>query len=178
MPEPTTRDEHVARAQELAEAAYAYHVDLKNAAKILQQDPEQMIGAQRVAELNQMAAASVARMHALAAMATAHAQIAEVLGQQPAVAPGPLWVPVSKHRYERDGGVWALEYRSRLVDDDPDVGWWLYGPTCTTGARMGHGGLALAQQRADYRIDEMVGRAGPHPQLDWRVKTSARDLFS
>jgi hypothetical protein len=122
---------------------------------------------------------SAPMVSALTALAGLHLDLAgpeHVDAEAP--KPAPLWVPVSKHRYERDSGVWALEYRSQLVDDDPDAGWWLYGPTCTTGSRMGHDGLALAQQQANYRIDEMVGRAGPHPRLDWRVKTSARDLFS
>lgn len=91
--------------------------------------------------------------------------------------PAPLWVPVSKYRYERDGGVWALEYRSPLIDDDPDAGWWLYGPTCGTGIRFGSCGPALAQQRADLHIGEMVPARRRH-RFDWWVKTSARDAFT
>jgi hypothetical protein len=179
MPEPTTRDEHVARAQELAAEAYAYHVDLKNAAKILQ-DPERMISAQRVAELNQMAAASVARMHALAELATANVQIAEVLGQQPvaevphdhgkymcgacflaavrkqeaqAPADSSLWQPVARDHFGRDGG-WELSFtaESETVDGE-EHGWRLYGPGCSKSGYWLTYGLAASMVIADRVIE-------------------------
>lgn len=87
MPEPTTRDEHVARAQELAEAAYAVHMDLTEAAEILKANPGRIVRAHEAEHFRHAASASIAHMHGLAALATANAQIAEVLGQQPAEDP-------------------------------------------------------------------------------------------
>lgn len=155
-----TRDEHLARADELLGYARAVYEDTSwetNPRASYASDADYRDALHLASEMH---AVSLAEVQALAEWSQAHTRLAEALGQQPtAEGTAPLWVRKSRNRYERDRGVWALEYRSPLVDDDPDAGWYLFGPGLSEHGYWTCQGLAAAQAMANQVIDHANPRA-------------------
>jgi hypothetical protein len=139
VPEPTTRDEHIARAEELL--ARADHL-LDHPDALNQYGETRPYGTRKSEE------ETAAR---LAHVATAHLKAAEVLGQQPAeeaISKAPAWELDGNNSLMHSSGRWIMEYICACETDEvrPERGWYLYGRKPSRGPAFA--GLSLSQAKA------------------------------
>lgn len=125
MPEPTTRDEHVAEARRLARFVNSLYLDDSNHVgprEDYASDAEYDQALQFAVEMHRE---TTREMAVWADLAMVHIKIAEVLGQQPAE---PAWT--WKHNgMVHSSGKWEMEYIHSCETDEIRVrpGWYLYG---------------------------------------------------
>jgi hypothetical protein len=150
MPEPTTRDEHIARAQELS--AHAWEIYRSGADEVGQPDfyPSVEAFQEALAAARDMtdekttgiaALSSLAGVHALLRIGDQLAALLEHLGPPPAEAEPAVWVAINKNLYVR--GPWQLVRRN---------GWYLNGPGWGSGGKRMATDVLVAQDLANEEL--------------------------
>jgi hypothetical protein len=149
-----TRDEHIARAEEIAGTTYALYAHLQQVLENADDlDPRTSVFMRGLADQ------IVARVQAFGTLATTHAKIAEVLGQKDANEPrSDAWKLIDSRlggiwSTTRNGDVWLVrKFSEGHQSTRHSAGWWIRSVDYPGGTWIGY------VDDPDYEVQEQAER--------------------